>query len=230
MNKYPNLKKFQKGQRRFVTLGDEMWTLDNLRDGFQYFFDVNNRYPNALEIDRFDYLPTSRTIQRRFGGLQALRKVLGLGTINFSAGETRSESARIVGQRGFKIENELGEILVNKFGQAFVHLERPFGNSKRRIDFYIFCPDGNFGLDVFYPASVYNMKTILNLKIKAYNNRFMEDNYLVVSNPEITQEQIDSVIEKKIKKLPLRCQTVSLQSFRELIKNKRTYRIVEEGE
>ncbi len=227
-DRYPNLKKFQKGPH-FRNQFAEKWTLENLRDGFRYFFDINDRYPTSLEIDAFDYLPTSRTIQRRFGGLQELRKQLGLTIVNFGAGEIRSESARKVGKRGFKIEKELEGVLVTKFGREFVHIERPFGNSKKRVDFFVFCPSGNFGVDVFYPASIYNMKTILNLKTLAYKN-FMEDNYLVVGNPEITQEQIDVIIKKKKNKLPPKCSTVSLANFSEVIKDKKAYKIADRGE
>lgn len=227
-DRYPKLKKFRKGPH-FGNQFEEIWTLDNLKDGFQYFFDTNGHYPTAIEIDTFDYLPTSRTIQRRFGGLQELRKVLGLTILNFTAGEVRSESARKVGKRGFKIEKELEGILVAKFGKEFVHVEHPFGSSKKRVDFFVYCPSGSFGVDVFYPASIYNMKTILNLKIKAYKD-FSEDNYLVVGNPEITQEQIDLVIKNKKKTLPPKCSTLTLLNFKEIIKNKNIYKTVDGGQ
>src|SRR3990167_9427156 len=95
ITKYPDLKRQEK---RVRTVSD--WTLENLRDGLLYFYELNGRYPTAPEIDNFDYLPSSRQIQRKFGGLEKLRTLLGHTEVSFSKGVYRSRIAQIVGKRG----------------------------------------------------------------------------------------------------------------------------------
>jgi hypothetical protein len=64
--KYPNLKKQIKAGDNFNK--KEVWTKENLIDGFKKFFDEHQRYPIAEEIDDSEYLPSSRQIQRASGG------------------------------------------------------------------------------------------------------------------------------------------------------------------
>jgi hypothetical protein len=71
------------------------------------FYDQHNRYPTSNEIDAFEYLPTSRTIQRSHGGLVNLRKKLLLGEISdHTTGDYRSEVARKADKRAKHYEEE----------------------------------------------------------------------------------------------------------------------------
>ena len=54
------------------------WSFEDLKSGFEQFYKVHKRYPTSRETDNFEFLPTSRSIQRRFGGLVETRKVLNL--------------------------------------------------------------------------------------------------------------------------------------------------------
>jgi len=85
--------------------------------------------------------------------------------------------------------------LVAQFGKIFVHLERHIGNSKKRVDFYVFSPDGNFGVDVFYPSDMFNLNNALNIKLGAYK-QFNDKLYYLVANTDITQTDINKVIKK----------------------------------
>ena len=189
----------------------------------RYFFDQNQRYPSAREIDHFEYLPASRTIQRRFGGLEKLRTELGLPIPHYGKGESRSKSAVYTNKRGREWENRLYEMLREKFGEPFVHLERPFAGSKKRVDFYVFSPSGNFGADVFYPNDLYTMGSNLNLKIRLYRD-FHEENYLVVANPNLAQQDIDAVVRNKIKLIPNKCSVVTVETFISRISPKTRYK------
>ena len=220
---YPNLKKFDKRSR---SENENFWSIDNIRAGLKYFIDKNQRYPSAREIDHFEYLPASRTIQRRFGGLEKLRTELGLPVAHFGKGESRSKIALYANKRGLESENKLYEALKTKFGEPFVHLERPYGSSKKRLDFYVFSPSGNFGVDIFYPNDLFTMGSNLNQKISLYQD-FTQDNYLVVANIGISEEQIKKAVANKKKLLPKLCKVLSLSSFLEEVKNKKSYRFLE---
>src|SRR3989338_1557654 len=105
---YPNLKiKLGEGENFINRKQYQGWTKNNILDGLRKFYDDNKRYPTAIEIDAYDYLPTSRSIQRSFGGLIKLRTELGLKDVNFAAGEHRSQSARLIAKRGSSAEREM---------------------------------------------------------------------------------------------------------------------------
>ena len=42
------------------------WDLNKIKAGLEDFYNLNNRYPSALEIDKYPLLPSSRQVQRKF--------------------------------------------------------------------------------------------------------------------------------------------------------------------
>ncbi len=53
------------------------WTLDDFKIGIDRFYLENGRFPTVSDLDCIDYLPSSRWIQMKFGGLVKVRKDLG---------------------------------------------------------------------------------------------------------------------------------------------------------
>ena len=111
---------------------NEQWTVEKIKEGFDRFWSENNRLPTAPEIDQLDYLPSSRQIQRKFGGLEKLRTVLGYEDTHFGKGAYRSEIANRVNTKGRDTEISLEKILREKFQEVFVHTERIFDDSKNK--------------------------------------------------------------------------------------------------
>ncbi len=68
-------------------MSNQKWTVNKIRDGFEKFYELHSRYPTAHDIDDFHLLPSSRQIQRKFGGLTNLRKVIGLEIVNYGRGK-----------------------------------------------------------------------------------------------------------------------------------------------
>ncbi len=58
----------------------EPWKLEELKAGLENFNTKHGHYPTAPEIDSDPYLPSARTIERKFGGIIGLRKALKLDT------------------------------------------------------------------------------------------------------------------------------------------------------
>ncbi len=121
LQKYPNLK-----SQRSPAGPRLVWTKENILDGLTKFFDETNRYPTSFEIDANEFLPSSRQIQRSFGGLPKLRKELGLKISNYTKGRVRSDLAKALSKRGSMSERYFEKILVDKFGEYFVHVEKLF--------------------------------------------------------------------------------------------------------
>lgn len=140
------------------------------KEGFERFFRENGHYPTAIEIDKCDYLPTTRLLQRNYGGLANIRKELGLEILDYTKGETRSKTATIANNRAKDNENEIYKYLVEKFGIHFIHREHPYSDvSNHRADFKVFAKDKIFIVDVFYPKDKESLYSCLNSKIRKYD-------------------------------------------------------------
>lgn len=199
-----------------------IWTIEKIKDGFEKFRREHGRLPIAPEIDRLDYLPSSRQIQRKFGGLEKLRSVLGYGDTNFGKGKYRSQIAFRTNKKGREVELELEKLLRRKFNEVFVHTERIFDDSKNRVDFFVYSPSGIFGIDVFYTDTTQDLQKNINIKIDKYL-RFPYQLFLVVANPKFSQEQLDLYSRDKRKKLPPNTQILSMRSLLAQLETKDSY-------
>lgn len=193
------------------------WTSESIKDGLERFNKENGHFPTALEIDKTTYLPSSRQIQRRFGGLVSFRKLSGHKIIDFGSGRERSGIATQAGARGLSGEREVEKVLVRHFGEEFVHVEKRWGLLKQRLDFFVYNSKNNFGVDVISPSSIHSLIVNINMKIPRYSE-FPYELYFVVVGLETTQEKLDKLIKNKKKLLLSNNQRlVSLQAFNEKI-------------
>jgi len=179
------------------------WTLEEIRLGLEQFKTAHGRYPDAYEIDAFEYLPSCRSIQRSHGGYKRVREILGLPIIH--AGVHRSMLQKQSGRRGKDIEWDLYQDLVKRFGEEFVHREAPIGDKGwTRLDCLIFTKQGKIGVDVFYAAKPHIVKTTVVIKAREGKNysSLGFPIFLVVANDEVmTQNEIDMMMASK--KIPL---------------------------
>ena len=194
------------------------WTLEKIKAGLERYKHAHQRYPTASEIDAEPYLPSSRQIQRQFGGLPALRQKLGLsGQTDFTKGKHSSERARMIGQRAHKLENEVYEYLVRRFGKIAVHREYLFSDDGRnRSDFFVYCAGEPFSVDVFFPKDRHNLLGCLNSKMKSYG-RTRNLQYPVIflmMNEQISEEEIESVVANKKNKLRPGERVLNFQAFK----------------
>jgi len=181
------------------------------------------RLPTASEIDQIEYLPSSRWIQLQYGGLEKLRTLLGYEQPHFGKGSFRTAIAKRVNMRGRNAELKLESILQEKFGEVFVHTEKIFDKThKNRVDFYIYSPDGNFGVDIFFPDTIKTLAYNVNSKMKKYK-LFSDRLYLVVANTGITQDELDKFTNAKKNVLPQNMELLSLEAFLLYTQQKRYY-------
>lgn len=193
------------------------WTLEKIKKGFDAFIEKNGKLPTALEIDKIENLPTSRQIQRRFGGLEKIRKELGYNETHMGKGQNRANISFNIGIRGRNEEIKLEKWLREKFGEVFVHTEKILNiSNKNRVDFYVYCPEGNFGIDVFYPETIKTLMNNVNIKIKKYKD-IKEKIYLVSANISITQNMIDKYSLGKKNELPKNIEIYNIINFKEKV-------------
>ena len=198
------------------------WTIEKIKNGFERFQQENGRLPICPEIDNLNYLPSSRQIQRKFGGLEKLRTVMGYSDVNFGKGEHRKKISLRTGKKGREEELKLEKVLREKFHEVFVHTERMFNDSKTRVDFYVYSPDGIFGIDIFYTETMKDLQKNVNIKIDKYHDS-PYDLYFVVANPMFNQDELDIYVRDKKKALSAKTHILTLASLYLFIQDKDAY-------
>ena len=203
-------------------MSKEIWTEEKIKVGFMRFYNEHDRLPRSHEIDSVDYLPSSRLIQKKFDGLEKLRAKLGFTDTHFGKGDFRSVIAHKVNIMGYNYERELEQLLYTQFGEVFVHSEKMLGTSKGRVDFFVYSPNGNFAIDIFYSGTMRTLQSNVNIKVNKYS-KLTEKIYLVSANNEINQDSLDSYVRTKTNTLPLNIQLITYSNFVKLIKNMTAY-------
>ncbi len=117
---------------------------------------------------------------------------------------------------------DLEQQLQKQFGEVFVHSEKMLAESKVRVDFYIYTPDGNFAVDIFYPDTMRTLQSNVNIKAKKYEFHTAQI-YLVSANSSISQEYLNRYSDSKNIPLHSNVTLVSLENFLGLIKNMSKY-------
>lgn len=179
--------------------GKKIYTLEEIKEGFEKYFIEHGYYPSATEIDLCPYLPSARTIQRSWGGLSNLRRVLQYKETDYREGSRRSNTAIKVNQLAFETENKLESYLVEVFGEVFVHSQKRIDHN--HVDFFIYTPDKKIAIDVFTYVDLFSYAKNINNKMRTYNNFPHEIIFVPVGNL-LTQTEIESRLLRKKVKLP----------------------------
>ena len=201
------------------------WTEERIKEGFDRFIRENGRLPTAFQVDSCRYLPSSRWIQLRFGGLKNLRAALGYEDTDFTSGSLRGQTSIRIIKRGLQVEWDIEEYLIRHFGEVYVHTEKRYGRKRQRLDFFVFSPDGNLGVEVFFPATLRDVQPNVNAHAGRYVD-FPKDVQLffVVANDNISQEEVDSVCRNMSKlKLSPSVKVTSLHTFYDEISRMRRF-------
>ncbi|MBI2008930.1 hypothetical protein HYS84_00775 [Candidatus Saccharibacteria bacterium] len=180
------------------------WTKAEVLAGLEYFFKLYSRYPTAREIDAFEYLPSSRSIQRQFGGLVVLRsELIPNSHNNFTKGSYRSARAKESWDRAAKYEEEFFGFLCKHFEPVAVHEHKVMRPGNVNSDYYIYLNE-NSGvvIDLFYAKDLFSLSNVINIKLKRYMNLPIETYFILVGNRHITQENINSMLSNRKVALP----------------------------
>lgn len=197
-----------------------MWDYEKIKAGFMRYYNENGHYPSALEIDHCPYLLTSRTIQRKWGGLETIRQKMGLEITNYTKGKIRSIKSTFIGRRGYLEENKLEKVLQSHFGEVFVHSQKRIGQV--RADFFIYTPKSNFAIDIFCFEDKNCFLSDLNIKLKTYKEYPHSVIYLPI-NHQYSSSDISKWVNNKKNNLPINQKVMCYEEFLEYIKTIRPY-------
>jgi hypothetical protein len=197
---YQNLQKRKLG---FLANG-QTWTLDNIRNGLEYYRELHGNYPTSQEVDQFEFLPSARSIQRSYGGLVQLRKNLGLsGPHDHTKGKTRSAKAQEADNRAKVYEEEFFYFLSKHFAEMRIHEHKVIRPGDVSCDFFVYTSDAEgVVIDLFYAADIDNVSKIINIKYKKYLDVKFPVLFIEIGNEKISQSEIDTMIKNRKTPLP----------------------------
>ncbi len=184
-------------------------SLEQHKAQVERFIKENNYEPTAIDFDNTDYLPTARTIQRRYGGLPAFRKAIGLITSDITKGKARSKKAKKAMDKCLLEETKLFQELLVKYRSNRVSSPaKLFLNNLKTVDFKIEKDGKIYLIDVFYPNTRESFESCVNIKNKKYNTK--EESFYTVP-VEIILVCLNDKVVYEIKR-PLK--TISISEFR----------------
>jgi hypothetical protein len=105
---------------------------------------------------------------------------------------------------------------------VFVHTEKIFDNTKNRVDFYIYSPGGNFGIDVFGTETMHNLQSNMSAKLKKYLG-FKEKLFFVVANDFFSQDDLDNYTKRKVKVLQDNAKIITIGSLKHMLSTIESY-------
>jgi hypothetical protein len=206
------------------------WTNERILEGLKRFYEEHTRYPSAREFDTCPYLPTARQIQRKFpGGLPEFReKFLLEGPFDMTKGVIRSEMAKKGLERAYAYEEAFYKYLVERIPESLVHEQKRLRPGNVACDFYIYTSkNSGVALDLFYAMDSYTFAGIINIKLKRYIQLGLNQKiyFISVSNPNLTQESINKVIENRKVMVPTNIEILTEEIFKkDLVKFVPVYR------
>lgn len=188
-------------------------TLDNIREGLERFNREHGHYPTADEIDSCRYLPSSRQIQKKLGGLKRVREILGLHDHDYRRGSRRQVAIDKFLKLSTTSEKETREFLDKRYGEICVHEEKRYGDGRNRVDFFVYAKE-NFAVEVFNTYSLRNLGKNLNSKLHKFND-FPFKLYFVVTGGEFSQTSIDALMSHKENlPLPANMKCLTIEEFK----------------
>lgn len=191
------LRKAQRGDQK-------AWTKHQILSGLQHFYKLNDRYPTAIEIDSFEFLPSSRSIQRQFGGLVVLRKELIPDShSNYTQGAYRSSVAKVTWHRAAKYEEEFYNFLCAHFDPVAIHEHKVMRPGNISSDFYIYINERQgVIIDLFYAKDMHSLRGVINIKKKRYESLTQKTIFLLVGNEELGIQAVRLSIKQRSIPLP----------------------------
>jgi hypothetical protein len=160
---------------------NKKYTIEHIIKTLQDLSKDLGREPTWQEIQGHKDLPTTRTLQRSYGGLQGLRKLAGFKHIDHTRGALRKNELNRFLSHSLDAEKKLIDVLRDKHGFESVHEQFPFGDNRRyRADCAVFNKKVKHVdiYDIFNPKDKYSLGGCLRVKYKKYKNIQLDQVFL----------------------------------------------------
>lgn len=182
--------------RSFKVQPKGKWSIEEIQTGFEKFVQEHGHYPTALDIDRYEFLPSSRSIQRSYGGLVSIRRKLFPEEIsNYTTGQYRGNVASVTYKRAQDYEEAFYEKLCRYIKPIAVHEHKIIRPGRVACDFFIYIDDkSGICLDLFYAKDIFSLRGVIAYKVSRYSTLSCPVVFVLIGNKTLTQENINEVI------------------------------------
>lgn len=195
-------------------------TIEKLKILFKRYKKENGKYPNSLEVDACDYLPSSKTIQRNFGGVVNFKRHIKSNGPDERSGQVRKKEAIRINKESEAAELEALHFLYTKYQESEVHIQSPYfiGDTKIRADFLLYKNNKKlFYIDIFKAKNIQSLKSILNIKSKKILKEPACKVFFVLWQDDIDQNVIDKALKNKKEKMRDFIKVLNKESFKSFI-------------
>lgn len=194
------------------------WDLEGIRKAIEKFRTEFGKNPTTRDFDRCIYLPSSKQMQRRFGGIEKMRAGLNLeGPLNYTKGEYRSQRAKKIKQDSYKIEAELYDYLINIYSEIHVHEQKRLRPGNVASDFFVYLNHNTgYAIDVFQAEDLFALRAVANIKVKRYEG-LKDFNIYFVAVGNYSQNEVNRMMENKKNLWPGNIMVLTLENFKENI-------------
>lgn len=192
-----------------------LWAKDELKAGFMKYAEDFGRFPTAVDIDTYEFLPSSRSIQRSYGGLVRLRRELFPDEVeNFTKGKHRSDIARETFINSQNYEEKFYEDLCKSLDTVAVHEHKIIRPGRVASDFFIYKDDeSGVCIDLFYAKDLYSLRGVINYKAKHYQKVSCPVLLVLIDGNVVAQDQIDRILSARREPLPSHIQVMTERLF-----------------
>ncbi len=201
--------------RSAKTGGGVAWTETQIKTGFLKFYSMNQRFPTAHEIDTFEFLPSSRSLQRSYGGLVNIRTRLFPEEIaNFTSGEYRQKIASDTFKRSQAYEEAFHKKLCTYLEEISVHEHKIVRPGNVTSDFFIYLkPDAGICVDLFYAKDIFSVAGVINIKIKRYKKLECPVLFVLLHDGSLDQTKITQLVANRTNPVPAHIRIVTEDYF-----------------
>ena len=201
------------------------WELEDISKGFALYYELNKKYPTTQEINKFTSLPSAKTIQRKFGGINFIRKQLEIEKKYLKQKKIKDRLTKKQRKKiDFEAKKEVVRYLEKYFGTDFIQINYSIsGDNRSKVDFFIKYKKGEFLVDLFYSEDYSNLIGCLNSKIKKYNSKKIENLIIFLQiNKNITSEDIAMILNRRKNPLKPNQKLKNMRGFRNFCKKNTT--------
>lgn len=181
-----------------------VWNLENIKESVEKYKAMYQKYPSTLDFDKVDFLPSSRLIQRNYGGIVKLKQLLHLDDIHdFTKGEYRSKVASTMYKNAVDLEESFYNYLTSRMPEINIHEHKILRPGHICCDFFVYTSaNSGFAIDIFYAGDLFNLSRIITNKAKRYSTLgTLPVFFVLVGNVEINQDHVDIMVNNKKDKL-----------------------------
>jgi hypothetical protein len=196
------------------------WTKERVLQALRIYVDTHGRYPSAHEIDDHPHFPSSKHIQRQFGGLVALRKELGILPHNDLTKSTpNQERLGATKHRYDEAHGRLGAILATALAKGTAEADTTLTDDHRtKMEFRVMHATGVTLVTMVAPKDSRTLIGCLRSKERTCTQIGLSGNHIIIVAANTSREELSTIMKRRTRKLAKHIRIMSEEEIAEWIR------------